>query len=187
MTAVRLPLRFDAGALEADVATWGEEEWVPHFNAAYYEGDWSGVALRSVGGFTKQLFSDPSRMDDFADTELMERCPHLGAAVGEFLCPLDAVRLLRLGQGARIREHRDIDLGYEIGEVRVHVPITTNPDVAFFLDGRELDMRPGEVWYLDLQLPHRVENAGANDRIHLIVDCRLNTWLEQMVEAGDRV
>lgn len=96
MTAVRLPLRFDADRLAAEVAGLSEDEWVAHFNDRYYEGDWSGVALRSVGGFTKQLFSDPSRKDDFAGTELVERCPHLAAAVGEFLCPLQAVRLLRL-------------------------------------------------------------------------------------------
>lgn len=184
MNAVKLPLEFDAELLAAEVAALDADEWVPHFNAAYYEGDWSGVSLRSVGGLTKMLFSDPSRRDQIADTPLVARCPGLAAAMGEFHCPLEAVRLLRLGPHARIREHSDIDLGLEIGELRVHVPVTSNPEVAFYLDGQRVDMQPGEAWYMELSLPHRVENDGAGDRVHLVVDCLLNDWLAEMLEAG---
>jgi hypothetical protein len=184
MTAIRLPLEFDADTLAAEVAELGADEWVPHFNAAYYEGDWSGVSLRSVGGLTKMLFSDPSRRDEIADTPLVARFPGLAAAIGQFQCPLEAVRLLRLGPHARIREHSDIDLGYEIGEIRIHVPVTSNPEVGFYLDGRRIAMEPGEAWFLELSLPHRVENDGTGDRVHLVVDCRLNGWLREMLEAG---
>lgn len=184
MTAIKLPLEFDAGTLAAEVAELGADEWVPHFNAAYYEGDWSGVSLRSVGGLTKMLFSDPSRRDEFADTPLVARFRGLAAAMGQFHCPLEAVRLLRLGPHARIREHSDIDLGLEIGEVRIHVPVTSNPDVGFYLNGQRIDMQPGEAWFLELSLPHRVENDGAGDRVHLVVDCRLNDWLGEMLKAG---
>jgi aspartyl/asparaginyl beta-hydroxylase (cupin superfamily) len=165
------------------VAALDESEWIAHFNQAYYEGDWSGVALRSVGGLTKMLFSDPSRRDQIVDTELVDRCPRLAAAMRAFHCRLDVVRLLRLGPGASIREHRDIDLGYEIGEVRIHVPITTSPEVTFSLDGSPVDMRAGEAWYLDLSLPHRVDNAGDGARVHLVVDCYLNDWLREMLEG----
>ena len=100
-----------------------------------------------------------------------------------FQCPLEAVRLLRLGPHARIREHRDIDLGYEFGEIRIHIPVTSNPEVAFYLDGERVDMKPGEAWYMELNLPHRVENAGTGDRVHLVVDCLLNDWLREMLEG----
>ena len=46
----RLPLRFDPLALQADVDALRPDDWVPHFNTGYYEGDWSGAALRSVNG-----------------------------------------------------------------------------------------------------------------------------------------
>lgn len=184
MTAIKLPLQFDADALAAEVAQLDADEWMPHFNAAYYEGDWSGVSLRSVGGLTNMLFSDPSRRDQIADTPLVARFPGLAAAMGQFDCPLEAVRLLRLGAHARIREHSDIDLGYEIGEIRIHVPVTSNPEVGFYLDGQRIEMRPGEAWYMELSLPHRVENEGSGDRVHLVVDCRLNDWLREMLAAG---
>ncbi|MDX6476073.1 MAG: hypothetical protein QOH95_1584 [Gaiellaceae bacterium] len=182
LSAVRLPLDFDAERLEQDVRALPPGTWVPHFNTSYYEGDWSGVALRSVGGRPEQLYPDPTAEGRYADTENLAACPSLAAAVAAFLCPLQAVRLLRLGPGARVREHRDYRLGFDDGEVRIHVPITTNPDVEFVVDGASIVMAPGESWYVDFNLPHSVANAGAADRVHLVVDCVLNDWLRALIE-----
>jgi len=107
------------------------------------------------------------------------------AAIESFLCPLKAVRLLKLAAGSVIREHRDYDLGYDAGEVRIHVPVTTNPGVEFRLNDRRVTMDEGECWYLDLNLPHRVANRGATDRVHLVLDCEVNDWLRALLaEAG---
>jgi hypothetical protein len=84
---------------------------------------------------------------------------------------------LKLTAGSRIREHRDYDLGFAEGQMRLHIPVTTNPDVQFFLDAHRVELQEGECWYLDLSLPHWVENRGATDRIHLVIDCELNEWL----------
>jgi hypothetical protein len=186
LSAVRLPGRLDAAALEAEVAGLPDDAWVPHFNTAYYEGDWSGVALRSVGGAPAQIYPDPAASEPFADTALLGRCPALAAALAGLECELLAARLLRLGPGARIREHRDHKLGYEDGELRLHAPITTNPGVEFLLEGRPVEMAPGELWYLDLNLPHAVANRGAEARVHLVVDCVVGPWLSAQLEAGAR-
>ena len=87
------------------------------------------------------------------------------------------MRLLRLKAGSHIREHRDYRLGYEDGEVRLHIPVVTNPDVAFFLAGERVIMAAGECWYLNVNLPHRVDNYSTTDRTHLVVDCVVNEWL----------
>lgn len=183
-SCVRLPLRFDADALADEVARLRPEDWVAHFNTGIYEGDWSGVALRSVGGAPLQLYPDPTARGAFAATEILARCPLLADVLDCFACELQAVRLLRLGPGARIREHRDYKLGYEDGEVRVHVPLTTNPGVEFLLDGRRVEMAPGEAWYLDFNRPHSVVNGGDGERVHLVVDCELDGWLDAMLRAG---
>jgi len=94
-------------------------------------------------------------------------------------CPLTAVRLLRLKAGSSIREHSDYRLGYEDGEVRLHIPVVTNPDVNFFLAGQRLSMQEGECWYLNVNLPHRVDNQSTTDRIHLVIDCVVNDWLAE--------
>jgi len=172
-----LPLRFDPLGLRADLDGLDPHDWVPHFNTGIYAGDWSGVALRSVGGISDRLYPDPTAGERFAATSIMDRCPHARAAVDSFPCPLLAVRFLRLGAGSTIREHRDFNLGVEDGEVRLHVPVTTNPQVEFLLDGAAIDMGLGEVWYLDLNLRHAVANRGPTARVHLVIDCVVDDWL----------
>jgi hypothetical protein len=73
------------------------------------------------------------------------------------------VRLLRLGPGGVIKEHRDYDLGYDLGEARLHVPIVTDPEVAFHLRNRRVTMAEGETWYLDLS-PSRIAWSTAARR-----------------------
>ena len=172
----RLPLRFDPARLQADLGAIAPGEWLPHFNKREHDGGWSGVALRSVAG-RPALYPDPTARGGFADTELLARCGYVREILATFRCPLTSVRLLKLAAGSVIREHRDLNLGFEDGEVRLHVPITTHPDVAFFLAGERVAMAEGECWYLDFNLPHRVENRAPIDRIHLVIDCVLNDWL----------
>jgi hypothetical protein len=52
-----------------------------------------------------------------------------------------SARLLSLRPGAVIKTHRDADLTFENGEVRIHVPIFTNPEVDFEIE-RELAWIP---------------------------------------------
>lgn len=185
LSAIRLPITFDAAALRADIDGLTVDDWIPHFNTFTYEGDWSGVALRSVGGVAKQLYPDPTATEDFADTAYLKSCPGALAALESFDCQLLSARFLKLAAGAIIREHRDLNLGYEDGELRVHVPVRTNPDVEFLLQGRPIEMREGEAWYLDLNLPHAVTNRGESDRVHLVVDCVVNEWVGSLLERGD--
>lgn len=178
--AIRLPLCFAPAGLQADLARVAPEEWITHFNTSYFEGAWTGVALRAVGKNAATLAADPTA-GDYADTALVTRCPHFAAVMAALQCPLKSVRLLKLATGSNIREHRDYDLGWEAGEVRLHVPVVTNPGVEFYLESRRVVMNEGECWYLNLNLPHRVQNRGAADRIHLVIDCQLNDWLRTMI------
>ena len=177
LTALKLPFSFDPDRLRSDLAKIQPDEWVPHFNRQVYEGEWSGVALRSVGGKPDQLYPDPTAIDAFADTERLDRCPYYREVLSAFSCPLTSVRLLRLKAGSSIRDHRDYRLGYEDGEVRLHVPIVTNSDVAFFVEEQRVPMQEGECWYLNVNLRHRVDNHSKTDRIHLVIDCVVDDWL----------
>ena len=116
----------------------------------------------------------------------MDRFPNTQAALTVFDCPLRSVRYLRLAAGAWIKEHRDYDLGLDVGQVRLHIPIATNPGVAFYLDAQPLRLGAGECWYLDLSLPHWIKNRGVTDRIHLVIDCDLNDWLMEMISEASR-
>jgi len=175
----KLPMTFDVERLQADLAGIGEEEWTAHFNTNYYDGLWSGIALRTTEGAHVPLYPDPSK-NSYVDLDILRRCPYIGEVLAGFACPLQLVRLLRLSPGSNIKEHRDYNLSYEDGEVRVHIPIQTNPAVEFIVDGKVLPMGEGESWYINFNLPHRIYNGGATDRVHLVIDCVLNDWLREM-------
>jgi hypothetical protein len=101
-----------------------------------------------------------------------------------FECELSCVRLLKLAAGSSIKEHRDDGLSAVHGEARVHIPIVSDDDVEFFLDGELVPMQVGEAWYLDLELPHRVDNRSDRDRVHLVIDCIVDAWLDDLLRAA---
>lgn len=68
-----------------------------------------------------------------------------------------------------VAEHRD-SMDY-LGVVRRHhIAITTNEDVAFFVNKESKNMKVGECWEINNNLLHSVENNGYSERIHLMVD-----------------
>jgi len=183
LPSFRLSRTFDAARLQAELDAILSEEYVPHFNTQYYTGDWSAVPLRSVGGRARHIYPDPTAKTAFADTPLLGRCPYVGEVLRFFECPQQAVRFLRLRPGSAIRTHTDLALGFADGEVRMHIPVRTNPDVLFVLGDRRIVMGEGECWYNDFTLPHSVENRGASDRVHLVVDCVVNDWMRDLLVA----
>jgi hypothetical protein len=175
LASFKLPLRFSGPRLRDDLGRIPSDAWVAHFNDRYYEGDWSGVALRAIGGDAKQIYPDP--FAEFADTEALSLCPYFRETLAAFECAIGSARLLRLGPGSKIREHSDLDMSVEDGTVRLHVPVSTSPLVDFVVAGQRVEMNEGECWYFDASLPHRVNNRSASDRIHLVIDCKVDDWL----------
>ena len=176
---VRLPLRFDPPALQRDLARLEDRGWIPHFVTQNYAGDWSAIALRGPAGAThpvKMIYPDPTARA-FEDSPALAETPYFRQVLTTFDCPLQCVRLMRLAPGSVIKPHRDHDLDFESGAVRIHVPITTNPGVTFRLNGAPVAMAAGEAWYLRLSDVHSVENRGASDRVHLVIDAEANAWL----------
>ena len=186
---LRLPLAFDAAALAADLAALVEDDWIRHIARQNYEGDWSVAPLRAPAGETHRLrmgFPNPGQTA-FADTALLDRLPHLRAALRRFECPLRGARLMRLAPGAAILEHCDPDLDAAGGRARLHVPILTNDETIFQLNGRAVAMAPGETWYLRLLDPHAAANRGTSDRIHLVVDVEVDGWMLGLLRRAGQV
>ncbi len=94
VTHWKLPLTFDVGRLQADLAGMRAEEWTAHFNTRYYDGLWSGIALRTTEGAHVPLYPDPTK-SDYVDLEVLGRCPYIGEVLATFQCPLQLVRLCR--------------------------------------------------------------------------------------------
>ncbi|HEU4716747.1 MAG TPA: aspartyl/asparaginyl beta-hydroxylase domain-containing protein, partial [Bacteroidia bacterium] len=105
---------------------------------------------------------------------------YFSAVVDSFRCEKEAVRLLRLAPGSEIRTHRDIRLAYPFGNFRVHVPVVTGPQIDFIVGGERIEMKEGECWYANFDLPHSVKNHGATERVHLVIDCVRNEWSDEL-------
>jgi len=153
--------------------------WKPHLNKHDYEGGWDVLSFRSPGGSMNTL-AESLNNEAFADTPLLEHCPSVRSLLNSLQCELLAARLLNLKAGAVIKEHTDKELYFEKGETRLHLPIITNPFVEFYLDKERLLMQEGDCWYINANLPHRLANKGNSNRIHLVVDCKVNDWLKEV-------
>ena len=189
--AIQLPLYFDQQALVADLNRVFPTEWIGHYRHEEYEGDWAVAPLCSVGGHPAVVHAVPGARQEgfFKNTPLLQRCPYFLSVIEKFRCPVGAARLMRLGPGAKILEHCD-DMGNPGSgrdEMRIHIPVQTNPGVRFLVDGHCVPMQPGQVWYADFGLPHRVDNDGHSDRVHLVLDCAPDAWLLEQIKKGDEI
>lgn len=180
---LQLPVHFPVHSILDELAHLPGMSWKMHYNTKHYVGDWSVIALRSPGGDPDNIFSihaSTGRYDNqYRNTPLLEQCSTLKETLGYFKCEITMARLMKLNAGAVIKEHTDHDMNYEAGEARFHIPLQTNDKVDFYISGEKIPMKEGECWYLNLNLPHRVSNAGNTDRIHLVIDCLVNDWMKE--------
>jgi hypothetical protein len=179
---LQLPFYFDAGLLQKEVNFLADKIWQPHYQKLHYEGEWSALPLRSIEGKVDNIIVSPANNASYRDTLFLESCPFLQKVLQTFECPLQAVRLLKLNAGAVIKEHRDADLNFEKGEIRLHIPVQTHADVEFFLDKERMELKEGECWYMNFNLPHAVSNRSNTDRIHLVMDAKVNDWVKQLFD-----
>jgi hypothetical protein len=181
-----LPFALDPARLADDLRLVAAAGWTEHFVRQNYTGDWSAVALRAKAGARHPIMmiaSDPTATS-FEDTPLLRDCRYFREVLDRFACPLRTVRLMRLGPGSRIHEHSDLDLGFEDGTVRLHVPIVTNPGVSFFLNRSPVVMLPGSAWYLRLSDPHSAANDGDSERVHMVIDATADDWVRDLLAAA---
>lgn len=171
--AVKLPFTFDVAQLQAELAQIPAKAWQVHYNSKEYEGDWAVAPLRSVSGHPDIVYAvlGAAREGYYQNTIYLEQSPTMRSVIEQMKSPVGCVRLMRLGPGAKILEHSD-DMGSDhFREFRLHLPIVTNPDVKFLVDGKRVNMQPGELWYADFGKKHKVDNDGDTERVHLVMDC----------------
>lgn len=94
------------------------------------------------------------------------------------------VMLARMAPGGVIHPHRDENPAAKWPH-KIHVPLTTNDDVAFYVDGESYHFPEGEAVEVNNMGVHAVANRGRTDRIHLIfeyydVDQPEPAWLEPL-------
>lgn len=181
-TWLRLPLAFDVARMQRECDQFADDDWISHFNTGVYENGWSCLPLRSAGGDARHIM--PLDGAPYASTRHLARCPYLRAIIAGFKCGTGAVRLMALAPGAAIRAHRDAGTALMDGLTRIHIPIHSSPQVLFCIDGETVHFAPGHAWYMDASCLHAVHNQSAAPRVHLIIDCITNAWLEALFAAA---
>jgi len=158
---LKLPIRFDADALAADVRALPAAAWVPHPTG--FKGN-EAVRLVSVGGGANDDFNGEMAATEqlLASRYVMQVMDAIGGVWGRS-------RLMGLGPGGDVPQHVDTHY-YWRTHWRIHVPIVTNPAVTFSCGPETVHMAAGECWLFDSFRWHKVQNGGDAQRIHLVLD-----------------
>ena len=177
---LQLPFHFDVQKMQEELQQIDSSAWKLHYQKLHYEGDWSAIPLRSVRGDAANIFVSMETNPDYQDTVFLDKSVYFREVLSSFKCPLTGVRLLKLNAGAVIKEHKDAEMCFEIGEIRMHIPVVTNDEVEFYLDKERMNVKEGECWYMNFNLPHSVSNKSKTHRIHLVVDAKVNDWVKEL-------
>lgn len=177
----QFPILLDGDLLHQELSII-QKKWTKHFNTAYYHGEWSGIPLRSPAVKNHPLSAGDPSSTEFVNNDVLQQIPYTAALLDSFKTDKLSVRYLRLTPGSEIKAHRDHDMVFWDGFVRLHIPIITNKNVTFMVGEENLKMKPGELWFADFSQIHSVHNDGVTDRIHLVIDLRVNDWLTKLFE-----
>ncbi len=172
---LKLPVRFDADTLEAEVRALPASAWVPH--ATGFPGN-EAVRLVTVNGQPTDAFEGP-----MLPTPNLAACPYIQEVMAELCGVWGRSRLMGLGVGAEVPEHVDAHYHWRT-HLRIHVPVITNPQVEFTCGGETIHMAPGECWVFDSFRWHEVHNRGEERRVHLVLDTVVTPHLWDLIDAA---
>lgn len=80
-----------------------------------------------------------------------------------------------LPAGKKILPHADTQGQYAKYYTRYHVVLQGLPGSLFVCGDETVNMRTGEVWWFDASAEHMLANNSGDDRIHLLVDIRIDS------------
>jgi hypothetical protein len=175
LMAVQLPRAYDVELLQRDLQTLRDVPRAPQ-PGPYHKGDWTGIALHSMGG-RQSVFPSAPGTEHYQATEELQRTPYFKYVLDDLKCPKEVVRILFLPPGVTIGEHFDFHTSFQFGLLRLHIPIVTNPHVVFMIGGERMTWREGELWYGDFSKVHSVRNDGDTIRVHMVIDVQINDFV----------
>ncbi|MFY1676219.1 MULTISPECIES: aspartyl/asparaginyl beta-hydroxylase domain-containing protein [unclassified Streptomyces] len=141
------------------------------------------LPLRSPEGSAERTDPGGLGLVEYGDTPWLAKVPYIKSILDSLPTELRAVRLMSLGPGAEVDEHRDMPYGLPAGWVRLHIPFVTNQDAVCTLDGEPQTWQPGTFWFGDFSRPHSVRNGGSERRVHLVIDAFVTPELLELFPA----
>lgn len=142
-----------------------------------HDGGWKAISLVALGG---DPYEDHIAKGEFKKTRALDLAPYMNSIIEDFPCQTRRVRLMQLLPDENIYWHFDPDESLDEKNVRLHVPIITNPDVQFQISHQDCRWLPGQLWYGDFTFPHRLWNGGKSPRIHLVMDFVIDDFVRNL-------
>jgi hypothetical protein len=173
--AIRLPRTYDVDKLVRDLQVLRDVQAAPQ-PGPYHQGEWKGIALHSTGG-KDSVFPSAPGLDDYRETENLQRTPYFKWILDDLKCPKEVVRVLFLPPNGHIKDHFDFHTNFQFGLLRLHIPIITHPDVVFVIGGQRVVWQAGELWYGDFSKVHSVKNESPIVRTHMVIDVQINDFV----------
>ncbi|PKG74010.1 aspartyl beta-hydroxylase [Shewanella sp. GutCb] len=188
----RLFLESFPNGLATDIARITHEHWHCHVNKRQYQGQWQAIALRCQQQHQQahpllQNFSIEADNENWVNLPALKNSPNVLALLNAITAPIRSVRLMKLAPNSSILPHCDSELGAQFGAARLHVPISGQLGVEFWLEGELVPMRTNELWYLDTNRPHWVDHRGSEPRINLVIDCLMSPWLQRQLDGSKTI
>jgi hypothetical protein len=144
----------------------------------YQSGGWYVAPLANSTGTVDQLRLDAGKP---IPTPLYEQFPSIRKWLDASGLDICLVRLAKIDPNSWMHEHVD-DVGINENRLRLHIPLQIDPEAVLCFDGVHIFALPGFLWKLDHErVRHSAANFGKSPRIHLIVDCRVNEYLQSLV------
>lgn len=172
---IKLPIRFCAETLAAEVRALPPQAWVPH--PQRFPGNEAVPLVTPAGQLTNEFVGPMS------PTDYLLQCPYVIEVMREIGATWGRSRLMGLGAGAEVPHHVDNNY-YWRTHIRLHVAVITNPEVDFTCGDQTVNMAPGDAWVFDTFRKHHVHNRGADQRIHLVFDTVGGERLWELVNAA---
>lgn len=169
--AIKLPMHYDSERLAADLAVTETFAYHKH-PLRYHDGSWNVINLIYSGGEMDYRHEGDLGYgkEPPAPTEALQRCPYFADLLAALPGTIKMARLSALPAGGRIHRHYDPVESVDFEDLRIHIPVRTDPKVRFYLGFRRFQWRVGEAWYGDFTFPHSIYNDSSINRVHLIVD-----------------
>ncbi len=163
-------------------------------NKDNFSDSWKSITLRSKNG-NDQDFLEPIDFKNkenniFKYTETSKFFPTIINFLQSLNTDIYLVRLLKLNKGGIIKYHTDEVVFKNTNNIiRCHLPIITDPNVIFKIGTPILPpsrgysiwnaetvyeqfLKPGYIWYTNVNCLHSVHNNSNIDRIHLVFDIK---------------
>jgi hypothetical protein len=179
----RFPMRIDLERLRSDLALLENHKWIAHYDKDLADG-WTAVPLVSWDGSMDKVESQQVGVfGQYKRTPIVEKLPYFSQILDAFDCPHGRIRIMKMLPGTIIRPHKDIKdevSNFAFDQVRLHIPIVTNDKVTFNVDGVNLKLQPGRLYYVNFSKTHYVRNDGTETRTHLVLDLKVNDFLRKV-------